>query len=57
MKKSYLGLTHPLFLNQAILESGNKRFKQLNQFDAKLDQALQIIRIFFFFYENELHEN
>ena len=44
-EKSYLGLTHTLFLNQAILESGNKRFKQLNQFDAKLDQALQIIRI------------
>ena len=44
-EKSYLGLTHPLFLNQAILESGNKRFKQLNQFDAKHDQALQIIRI------------
>ena len=42
-EKKYLGLTHPLFLNQAILESGNERSKQLNKFDGKLDQALLII--------------
>ena len=43
MKKKYLGLKHPFFLNQAILESGNERSKQLNKFDGKLDQPLQIV--------------